>query len=164
MEVFIMSRTYTFKNSRDSHGNGYSGYIEDGKLVLDYDDPRGGGTFFRGSYEEAATAGIIKSLQKEDVRLYNSIEKYFIKHGVDGVEPEVPIKEKTNSPAGVLWKVKLYMTDSMIHYVLVRGLSEASVIKKLFPPIPEVLTLQTYDARVIAVRSANISAAEFMED
>ena len=51
-----------------------------------------------------------------------------------------------------------------VHQVLVRGLSESSVINKLFPKIPEVLTLQTLDARVIAVRSAEISVAEFMED
>ena len=45
--------TYHFKDSRDSRGNGYSGYIENGQLGLEYDDPRNGGTYSRGSYEEA---------------------------------------------------------------------------------------------------------------
>jgi hypothetical protein len=55
-------------------------------------------------------------------------------------------------------------TELMIHYVFVRGTSESSVINKLFPKIPEVLTLQTHDARVIAIRSDMISAAEFMPE
>lgn len=154
--------TYRFKDSRDSRGNGYSGFIdEDDRLVLEHDDPRSGGAYFIGSYEEAVAAGHIRSLKIKDVRLFNDIEKYYIKHGT---EPKVPIKEVTSSPAGVLWKVKLHMTDYTIHYVLVRGLNEACIIKKLMPQIPEVLTLQTYDARVIAVRSDMISAAEFMPE
>jgi hypothetical protein len=33
-----MGIKYRFKDSRDSRGNGYSGYIENGQLVLEYDD------------------------------------------------------------------------------------------------------------------------------
>lgn len=153
--------THQFKDSRDFHGNGWYGYIENGQLVIGHEAPREGGVLFRGTYEEAAERGWLAALLREDQRLYHEIDEYFIKHGA---EPKVPIKEKTNSPAGVLWKVKLFMTDSAIHYVLVRGLNEACVINKLFPKIPEVLTLQTYDARVIAVRSDKISVAEFEED
>jgi hypothetical protein len=157
-----MARAHTFKDSRDRYGNGWYGYIEDGQLVICYDAPHEGGVVFRGTYEEAAERGWLATLLREDQRLYNDIDNYFTKHGA---EPKVPIKEKTSSPAGVLWKVKLYMkTELMIHYVMVRGTSEASVINKLFPKIPEVLTLQTHDARVIAVRSDMISAAEFMPE
>lgn len=154
---------YRFKDSRDLHGNGYSGFIdEDYKLVLEYDDPREGGSYFRGSYDEAVKKGHLHELKFNDPTLYEDIEKYFIKHGT---EQNIHIKEKTPSTAGVLWKVKLYMkTELMIHYVLVRGTSESSVIRKLFPKVQEVLTLQTHDARVIAVRSDMISAAEFMSE
>lgn len=155
--------THTFNDSRDLHGNGWYGYIENGQLVIGHEAPREGGVLFRGTYEEAAERGWLAALLREDQRLYYDIDKYFIKHGA---EPMVPIKEKTSSPAGVLWKVKLYManTEAPIIYVLVRGLNEACVINKLFPKIPEVLTLQTHDARVIAVRSDRISAAEFMPE
>lgn len=154
---------YQFKDSRDFHGNGWYGYIENGQLVIGHEAPREGGILFRGTYEEAAERGWLAALLREDQRLYHDIDKYFIKHGA---EPKVPIKEKTGSPAGVLWKVKLYManTEAPIIYVLVRGLNEACVINKLFTKVPEVLTLQTHDARVIAVRSDKISAAEFMPE
>lgn len=154
---------HTFNDSRDLHGNGWYGYIENGQLVIGHEAPREGGILFRGTYEEAAERGWLAALLREDQRLYHEIDKYFIKHGA---EPKVPIKEKTSSPAGVLWKVKLYManTEAPIIYVLVRGLNEACVINKLFPKVPEVLTLQTHDARVIAVRSDRISAAEFMPE
>ena len=153
--------THQFKDSRDCYGYGYFGYIENNQLVLCHEAPREGGVYFRGSYVDAVNRKYMAELKLHDRVLYDDIEKYFVKHGA---EPKVPIKEKTNSPAGVLWKVKLFMTDSAIHYVLVRGLNEACVINKLFPKIPEVLTLQTYDARVIAVRSDKISVAEFEED
>lgn len=158
-----MARTHTFKSSSDAYGYGHYGYIEDGLLVIGESWPHEGGVLFRGTYEEAAERGWLATLLREDQRLYHDIDKYFIKHGA---EPKVPIKEKTSSPAGVLWKVKLYManTEAPIIYVLVRGNSEASVISKLFPKVPEVLTLQTHDARVIAVRSDKISAAEFMPE
>jgi hypothetical protein len=155
--------THQFKDSRDLHGNGWYGWIEDGKLVIGHEAPREGGILFRGTYDEAAEQGWLATLLREDQKLYHDIDLYFIKHGT---EPRVPIKEKTNSPAGVLWKVKLYManTEAPIIYVQVRGLNEACVINKLFPKVPEVLTLQTHDARVIAVRSDKISAAEFMPE
>lgn len=155
--------THQFKDSRDHFGYGYHAFIEKGQLVICHEAPREGGVLFRGTYEEAAEHGWLATLLREDQRLYHDIDVYFIKHGT---EPMVPIKEKTTSPAGVLWKVKLYManTEAPIIYVQVRGLNEACVINKLFPKVPEVLTLQTHDARVIAVRSDKISAAEFMPE
>jgi hypothetical protein len=162
-EVEEETITHHFKDSRDCYGYGYFGYIEDDQLVICQEAPREGGVLFRGTYEEAAERGWLATLLREDQRLYHDIDKYFTKHGA---EPKVPIKEKTSSPAGALWKVKLYManTEAPIIYVQVRGTSEASVINKLFPKISEVLTLQTHDARVIAVRSDMISAAEFMPE
>lgn len=155
--------THQFKDSRDHYGYGYFGYIEKGQLVLCHEAPREGGVYFRGTYEDAVTHKYMEELRMHDHALYSDIEKYFSKYGA---EPKVPIKEITSSPAGVLWKVKLYManTEAPIIYVQVRGTSEASVINKLFPKVPEVLTLQTHDARVIAVRSDKISAAEFMQE
>ena len=72
--------TYRFKDSRDSRGNGYSGYIKDGKLFLEYDDPRNGGEYFRGSYTDARVH--LDHLKAADTVLYDDIEKYFTKHGV----------------------------------------------------------------------------------
>ena len=163
VQYYDKTTNYQFADSRDLHGNGWYGWIEDGKLVIGHEAPREGGVLFRGTYDEAADKGWLATLLREDQRLYHDIDRYFIKHGA---EPKVPIKEKTGSPAGVLWKVKLYManTEAPIIYVLVRGTSESSVINKLFPKVPEVLTLQTHDARVIAVRSDKISAAEFMPE
>ncbi len=155
--------TKLFKDSREPKGDGWYAFIESDQLVIGYSEAWYGRHRFRGTYDEAAERGWLATLLREDQKLYHEIDKYFIKHGA---EPKVPIKEKTTSPAGVLWKVKLYManTEAPIIYVLVRGLNEACVINKLFPKVPEVLTLQTHDARVIAVRSDKISAAEFMPE
>lgn len=76
---------YRFKDSRDRYGNGYSGYINiDGLLIIEQDDPRGGGVRFEGRYEEASPvlAKLLLELRAHDPVLYDDIEKYFIKHGV----------------------------------------------------------------------------------
>ena len=158
-----MAITHYFKDGRDSRGNGYSGYVENGQLVLEYDDPRSGGEYFRGSYDQAWHLGHIERLKRDDPRLYSAIKEYYSKH-----DPDVPVREKTNSPVDVLWKVKLYMDNQDVHNCLVRGSSQADVIKKLLPDVPEVLTLQAYSSsyriNVFAVRSEKISAVEFTED
>jgi hypothetical protein len=92
-----MAITHYFKDGRDSRGNGYSGYVENGQLVLEYDDPRSGGEYFRGSYDQAWHLGHIERLKRDDPRLYSAIEKYYSKH-----DPDVPVREKTNSPVDVL--------------------------------------------------------------
>ena len=166
-----MAITHHFKGSTDQYGYGYYGFIEDGKLVIGEEWPREGGVVFRGTYQEPLDTRYIKELKERATRLYNSIVKYFSKAQADKVMQRIddrlhnrePIEEVTTSPAGVLWKVKLTMANAKQVCVLVRGTSEASVIQKLFPIVPEVLTLQTPDARVIAVCSADISVAEFLE-
>lgn len=60
---------YHFKDSRDARGNGYSGYISVyGELVLEYDDPRNGGEYYRGSYDSAASH--LEELKLKDRVLY----------------------------------------------------------------------------------------------
>lgn len=157
--------THQFKDSRDFYGYGYFGYIENGQLVLGNEQPHEGGVYFRGSYTEAVANGHMNSLKTEDPVLYNDIEKYFIKHGVNDSQEDIKKKygfdEATKT---ILFKVKLHMDNGNVHNVLVRGRFQADVIKKLMPQIPEVLTLQTWDAREFAVRSNKIDAIEFVED
>jgi hypothetical protein len=157
--------TYRFEDSCDAHGNGYSGCIKNGQLVLEYDDPRSGGSYFRGSYNEAVAAGHIDELKFKDPRLYADIEKYFTKHGVnddtEGLKKKYSFDEATKT---ILFKVKLHMDNGNVHNVLVRGRFQSGVVEKLMPKIPEVLMLQTLDAREFAVRSDKIYAVEFTED
>ena len=163
-ELNKLDVTYCFEDSCDAHGNGYSGCIKDGKLVLEYDDLRGGVCYFRGSYEEAVSKGYMSELQFKDPRLYADIEKYFTKHGV---KDETDLKKKYSfdeETKTILFKVKLHKKNRVIHKVLVRGRFQADVIKKLMPPISEVLTLQTPTGDVFAIRSDEISAVEFVED
>lgn len=159
-----MTTTYCFEDSRDSRGNGYSARIEDGQLVLEYWDPRSGGVYFKGSYEEAVAKKCIAELKQEDLILYNDIERYYTKHGVS---EEYLLKKKygfDEATKTILFKVQLFMDNRQVHNALVRGRSQSGVIEKLMPKIPEVLMLQTWDAREIAVRSEKISAVEFVED
>ena len=158
-----MAITHCFKDSRDSHGNGYSAYIEDDQLVLEYDDPREGGEYFRGTIIEAAKH--LNEIKKYDPKLYNNITEYFFKHGVNNQEEQLKKKysfdEETKT---VLFKVQLYMDNRQVHNAIVRGRSQAGVVEKLMPKIPEVLILQTWDAQEFAVRSDKISAVVFVED
>ena len=64
----------------------------------------------------------------------------------------------------ILYKVKIYNKNGAVHICLVRGRFQADIIKKLMPQIPEVLTIQTVNADVFAIRSSEISAVEFVED
>ena len=161
-----MARTHTFKGSSNDYG--YSAYIEDGQLVLEYWDPRSGGVYFRGSLAEAFATKVreLAEIKKYNVRLYNDIEKYYLEHKaedeIDKLKKKYNFDEETKT---ILYKVKLHMDDGhTVHSVLVRGRFQADVIKKLFPVNSEVLTLQTYNGDVFAVRSNRISAAEFVED
>lgn len=160
-----MAITHRFNDSRDYSGYGYSGYIEDGQLVLCYDAPREGGIYFRGSYNEAVANKHIAELKREDKVLYDDIEMYFIKHGVRDVTEDLKKKYSFDEATKtVLFKVQLYMDNRQVHNALVRGRSQSGVVEKLMPKIPEVLMLQTWDAREFAVRSEKISAVEFVED
>lgn len=150
-----MARTHTFVGSAEP-GCGYAAFIEEGKLLITEDWGNWGGILYHGDYSHAAN--FLIRLKKEAPTLYNSIVEYYKNemlkaHGFD---------EETKT---ILFKVKLHMDDGhTIHSVLVRGRFQADVIKKLFPVNAEVLTLQTYNGDVFAVRSNRISAAEFVED
>lgn len=149
-----MARTHTFKGSAEP-GCGYAAFIEEGKLLITEDWGNWGGILYHGDYSHAAN--FLIRLKKEAPKLYNSIVEYYKNemlkaHGFD---------EETKT---ILFKVKLHMDNGNVHNVLVRGRSQAGVIQKLFPAVSEVLTIQTYDANVFAVRSENITAAEFVED
>jgi hypothetical protein len=160
-----MSRTYTFKSSNDHYGYGWFGYIEEGQLVIGENWPREGGIHFRGTYEEAAKQGWLSTILREDEKLYRDIDLYFIKHGVKDDTEDLKKKHSFDKETKtVLFKVKLFMDNREVHNVLVRGRFQSSVVEKLMPKIPEVLMLQTWDAREFAVRSEKISAVEFVED
>jgi hypothetical protein len=196
--------THQFKDSRDHFGYGYYAFIEKGQLVICHEAPREGGVLFRGTYTEAAERGWLATLLREDQRLHDDIEKYFIKHGVSdesdkrathstGDERPSAVgycsegdprqravgyftdpNKKTNEDfkkygfdeetKTILFKVKLHKKNRVVHKVLVRGRFQADVIKKLMPPIPEVLTLQTPTGDVFAIRSDEISAVEFVDE
>lgn len=159
-----MAITHTFKGS--ASGYGYSAYIEDGELVIHYESPHEGGEVFRGTREEFGSSKILNVLNRENKKLYNSINKYYVDEAVFECIMAERLKELgwDEETRTRRFKVKLYMTNHDVYSCLVRGRSEADVINKLMPKIPEVLTIQTYDANVFAVRSENISAIEFVED
>ena len=149
-----MARTHTFVGSAEP-GCGYAAFIEDGKLLITEDWGSWGGILYHGDYSHAAN--FLIRLKKEAPTLYNSIVEYYKNellkaHGFD---------EETKT---IRFKVKLFMDNREVHNVLVRGRFQADVIKKLMPQIPEVLILQTWDAREFAVRSNKIDAIEFVED
>ena len=160
-----MAITYRFKDGRDSHGNGYSAYIDDGDLVLEHDDFRSGGEYFRGSYNGAELGGYLAELEKFDPVLYNNIKRYFTKRPVNDSMEQLKKKHGFDEATKtVLFKVQLFMDNCQVHNALVRGRSQAGVVDKLMPKLPEVLMLQTWDAMEFAVRSEKISAVVFVED
>ena len=70
-----MSITHTFAGSRANHGYGYYAFIENGELVIGEDWPHEGGEVYRGTFFNAGRA--MKNLEKENIRLFNSINKYY---------------------------------------------------------------------------------------
>ena len=68
-----MSITHTFAGSRANHGYGYYAFIENGELVIGEDWPHEGGEVYRGTFFNAGRA--MKNLEKENIRLFNSINK-----------------------------------------------------------------------------------------
>ena len=160
-------------SGKDSYGYGYFAYIEDGELVVGENWPHEGGVHFRGPVSDASRAlTYLMNEQKHrpsyDInRLNNEVFDYY-KKSLASEEEQQQLKKKYSfdeETKTILFKVKLHMDDGhTIHSVLVRGRFQADVIKKLFPVNAEVLTLQTYNGDVFAVRSNRISAAEFVED
>lgn len=157
--------THQFKDSRDLHGNGWYGYIENGQLVIGHEAPREGGVLFKGNYEEAAERGWLATLLREDQRLHTDIEKYFsrkrAKAELEKAKKEYGFDEETKT---ILFKVKLHKKNRVVHNVLARGRFQADVIKNLMPRTSEVLTLQTPTGDVFAIRSDEISAVEFVDE
>ena len=66
----------TFDNTYSIFGYGWSAYLEDGILTIDYEAPREGGTLYKGAYKGVETP-YLNEIKKEDPILYNSIVKYF---------------------------------------------------------------------------------------
>ena len=154
--------THRFKDSRDFYGYGYYGYIENGLLVLGLETPSGCEIYFRGPYAVALSSYKLGDLRSRDKVLYDDIMQYFsAPYDAEDLKQKLSFDEETKT---ILFKVKLFMDNCEVHNVLVRGRFQADVIKKLMPQIPEVLTLQTWDAREFAVRSNKIDAIEFVED
>ena len=144
---------HRFKDSRDSHGNGHSGYISvDGELVLEYDEPRSGGEYFRGSYNEAVVTSYLIRIKKEDRVLYDDIEKYFTKHGV---KDESDRKDLGGSKTRT-YTVKLMMNNGKELDAVISGGSETEVIRKILPSVPDTVMMYDLEGRVMAVRSDKI--------
>jgi len=70
-----MAITHTFAGSRAGRNYGYYAFIENGELVIGEDWPHEGGEVYRGTFFNAGRA--LRTLEKENVRLYNSICKYY---------------------------------------------------------------------------------------
>ena len=150
-----MAITNRFESASDRYG--YYAYIEDGELIVGENWPREGGVVYRGTYRDAGKA--LADLKKNAESLYNQIVKYYEERLLEYQQMRFDPETKS-----ILFKVKLHMDNGDVHNVLVRGRSQSGIVEKLMPKIPEVLMLQTLDARVIAVRSDKIYAAEFMPE
>lgn len=149
--------TYRFKDSRDSHGNGYSGWISNtGLLILEHDDPRGGGVIFEGRYEDMppALANRLVELRAQDPVLYDDIEKYFTKHGVTD---ESDRKDLGGAEAKTItYKVRLIMDNGKEIVAIISGTSETEVIRKIMLPVPDTVMMYDLEGRTMAVRSDKI--------
>lgn len=142
--------TYRFKDSRDSRGNGYSGYIKNGKLFLEYDNPRKGGEYFRGSYVDAKVH--LDWLKSADPILYADIEKHFTKHGVKDESDRKALGTNKEIP----YRVKLIMNNGKELDAVISGTSETDVIRKIMLPVPDTVMMYDLEGRTMAVRSDKI--------
>jgi hypothetical protein len=66
----------TFKGSQGINGWGWFGYVEDGLLFIGWNDPHEGGILYQGYYEGEKTP-YLNEIKKDNIKLYNSIVKYF---------------------------------------------------------------------------------------
>ena len=148
--------THRFKDSRDSRGNGYSGYIKNGKLFLEYTGTLHNGEYFRGSYTDAKVH--LDYLKIADPVLYADIEKYFTKHGV---KDESDRKYSGNQPKA--YTVKLMMNNGKELDAIISGTSASDVISKLMPPTPNAVVLYDLEGRVMAVRSDKIYTVAILD-
>lgn len=73
-----MAITHTFAGGFQKGGYGYYAFIEDNELVIGENWPHEGGEIYRGTFANASR--VLKTLEKEATRLYNSITKYYTKN------------------------------------------------------------------------------------
>lgn len=151
--------THQFKDSRDFYGYGYYGYIEDGQLVLCNEQPREGGVYFRGSYQEAVARGHMNSLKTEDPVLYNDIEKYFIKHGVSDESD----RKDLGGSKETKYTVRLFLNNSKEIVAVMPGTSETDVIRKIMLPVPDTVMMYDLEGRTMAVRSDKIYTVAILD-
>ena len=164
---------YRFKDSRDPRGNGYSGWISNtGLLIIEQDDPRGGGVRFEGKYEDMppALAKLLVELRAQDPVLYDDIEKYFTKHGVsdesdkrafgycsEGDPRQKAIGYYCNPDKKTrAYTVKLIMDNGKELDAVISGTSETDVIRKIMLPVPDTVMMYDLEGRTMAVRSDKI--------
>lgn len=149
--------THQFKDSRDLHGYGYSGYIEKGQLVLCYEAPREGGVYYRGSYEGAGCE--LRNLKTHDPILYNEIEKYFIKHGVSDESD----RKDLGGGKETKYTVRLFLNNSKEIVAVIPGTSETDVIRKIMLPVPDTVMMYDLEGRTMAVRSDKIYTVAILD-
>jgi hypothetical protein len=142
---------YKFKDSRDSYGNGYSGYLDENHdLVLVYNVSCYHDVYYRGPY---ATAGHqLGELRSRDKVLYDDIEKYFTKHGV---KDESDRKDLGGSKE-TKYTVRLFLNNGKEIVAVIPGTSETDVIRKIMLPVPATVIMYDLEGRTMAVRSDKI--------
>lgn len=147
--------TKQFKDSRDSHGYGYFGYIERDQLVLCHEAPREGGVYFRGTYEDAVTHKYMEELRMHDYVLYSDITEYYSNQ---------PKSDKHNVGHTDLLKVRIKTTDGCTYDCLVKGTTEIDVTD-LFTPKnnKHFIVVRTCTNQRVAININKVAAIEFLE-
>lgn len=149
---------YQFQDSRDSHGNGYSGYLDENyDLVLVYNVSGYHDVYYRGPYATAHHQ--LGELIFRDKVLYDDIEKYFTKHGV---KDESDRKDLGGSKTRT-YAVKLMMNNGKELDAVISGESETEVIRKILPPVPDTVMMYDLEGRTMAVRSDKIYTVAVMD-
>ena len=153
---------YRFKDSRDSRGNGYSGWINNtGLLIIEQDDPRGGGVRFEGKYEDMspALAKLLEELRAHDPVLYDDIEKYFTKHGVSDESD----RKDLGGSKETKYTVRLFLNNSKEIVAVIPGTSETDVIRKIMLPVPDTVMMYDLEGRAMAIRSDKIYTVTILD-
>ena len=120
---------------------------------------REGGILFRGTYDEAVKQGWIRKLWSQAANLHDSIVTYYKRQ--DGTDYS---HENTTTPAGIIWKIKVYLNNGTILNALARGTCESGIIAKIMNSSDKVCIIQTQNANVLGIRSEQVCAIEFVEE
>ena len=153
---------HRFKDSRDRYGNGYSGWISNtGLLIIEQDDPRGGGVRFEGKYEDMSPtlAKLLVELRTWDPVLYDDIEKYFTKHGVSDESD----RKDLGGSKETKYTVRLFLNNSKEIVAVMPGTSETDVIRKIMLPVPDTVMMYDLEGRTMAVRSDKIYTVAILD-